>query len=486
MGYKAIDTCGNNPNYYASIQKIDKVESIEGSDYLVKTTVCGRTVVASKKLYKEGSIVVYFPHGCVICEEFLSANNLYDLHNYKKNRNSRDVDAVLYEMNNEKNIAKKQDIYVKARSMCGYFDASGRVKTRKIRGVHSEGFIIHTYAITAMDSIFSVVDWENHIGMKFDTLNATQVCWKYINKHEAHLLSLKPKQTFYQKAMKKVKRNANLVENQFRLHYDTSHLSEFMNKINPYDDVAITVKIDGSACCVSNILVNKKLNFFERFARKIGFNVKENDYHVVYSSHHIIKSLEINPGANLGFYGVDIWEPVKNLIGKYLSKGMSIYGEVVGYIEGTDLMIQPDRDYGCKVGEWKFMPYRITETDKDGVVTEWSMDKVCASVEEMMCLYPELKAKLLPPKMLYFGKFCDLYKDIPVDGEWANNVYERMKNDTTLLGMELDEPLCKISGPREGVVVRVGKEAYKLKSQRHLALESERADKGDVDIESLN
>lgn len=486
MGYKAIDTCGNNPNYYASIQRIDNVEPIEGSDFLVKTTVCGRTVVVSKKFYGKGSIVVYFPHECVICEEFLSANNLYDLHNYKKNRNSRDVDAILHEMSKETDKVKKVELANKARSMCGYFDASGRVKTRKIRGVHSEGFIIYTGAITAMDSIFSVVDWENHIGMKFDTLNATQVCWKYINRQEAHLLSLKPKQTFYQKAMKKVQRNANLVDNQFRLHYDTSHLAEFIGKVNPYDDVAITVKVDGSACCVSNILVNKKLNIFEKFARKIGFNVKDQDYHVVYSSHHIIKSLEINPGATLGFYGIDIWEPVKNLIGKYLTKGMSIYGEIVGYIEGTNQMIQPDRDYGCNVGEWKFMPYRITETDKDGVVTEWPMSKVYDFTQTLLLDYPELFGKILVPKLLYLGKFCDLYTDIPVDNNWSTNVLNRMKEDTTLLGMELDEPMCKIAGPREGVVVRVGDVAYKLKTQRHLAMESERADNGDVDIESLN
>jgi hypothetical protein len=46
--------------------------------------------------------------------------------------------------------------------------------------------------------------------------------------------------------------------------------------------------------------------------------------------------------------------------------------------------------------------------------------------------------------------------------------------------------MCEIPGPREGVVVRIGNEAYKLKTQRHLEIESARADKGELDIESLN
>ena len=485
MSYQAIKIYGNNPNYCASIEKIEKVESIDGADRLVKATIAGQTVVLSS-FYTPDMTVIYFPHECVICEEFLSANNLYDIHNYKKNSNSRLVDAVLYELENTTDSNKKTELAKRARSMCGYFDASGRVKTKKIKGVYSEGFAIHTSAIVKMDSIFSVTDWNLHVGKKFDMLNGTHICWKYINKKEAHLMSLKPKQTFYQKAMKKVNRNKKLVENQFRLHYDTSHLRDFIKSINPYDDVVISVKVDGSACCVSNVLVNRKLSLFERLAKKLGVRVNEQEYHVVYSSHHIIKSLEINPGATLGFYNVDIWEPVKNLIGRTLSEGMSIYGEIVGYIEGTNQMIQPGRDYGCRVGEWKFMPYRITETDKDGKVKEWSMEDVYDSTREMLALHPEWRSNILVPKILYIGRFCDLYKDIEVNDDWADNVLERMKNDTERFGMELDEPMCNIAGPREGIVIRVGNTAYKLKTQRHLELESERADNGDIDIESLN
>lgn len=486
MEYKAIDCVGQHPNYYASIQKIEKVEPIEGSDNLVKATVCGKTVVLSK-FYTAGMTVVYFPHECVICEKFLSVNNLYDVRNYKKNSNYRDVDAIFYKMEHTDNEEERKELAKRARSMCGYFDVSGRVKTKRIRGVVSEGFVIYTNAITNMDSVFSVVDWGYYLGTKFDTLNAERVCWKYISRKEANILAnLKPKQSFYEKAMKKIKRNANLVDGQFRLHYDTSHLSEYMKKVNPYDDVVITTKVDGSSCCVANILVNKELNLFQKIGKKLGFKVKDADYHIVYSSHHIIKSTEINPGATEGFYGVDIWKPVKDLIGKYLPKGMSIYGEIVGYIEGTDRLIQPDRDYGCNVGEWKFMPYRITETDENGNVTEWDMYKVIESTILMCKEHPDLYANILIPDPLYVGKFVDMYKDVPVDENWSDVVLERMKNDKDTLGMELDEPMCVIPGPREGVVVRIGNEAYKLKTQRHLEIESARADKGELDIESLN
>ena len=97
MSYKPVKCKGSYPNYFASIQKIQKVEPIEGSDYLVKATINGKTVVLSND-YTKDTLVVYFPHECVISERFLSANNLYDLYNYKKNSNYRKVDAILYEM----------------------------------------------------------------------------------------------------------------------------------------------------------------------------------------------------------------------------------------------------------------------------------------------------------------------------------------------------------------------------------------------------
>ena len=55
---------------------------------------------------------------------------------------------------------------------------------------------------------------------------------------------------------------------------------------------------------------------------------------------------------------------------------MTIYGEIVGYIENDTKMIQKNHDYGCNVGQWKFMPYRITITATNGAKTEFNINEV--------------------------------------------------------------------------------------------------------------
>ena len=75
----------SNPNYLATICKIDEVFPIEGADKLVKTVINGYDIVISKD-HKPGDIVVYFPVESSICEKYLSANNLYEFYNNFSNR----------------------------------------------------------------------------------------------------------------------------------------------------------------------------------------------------------------------------------------------------------------------------------------------------------------------------------------------------------------------------------------------------------------
>lgn len=62
-----------------------------------------------------------------------------------------------------------------------------------------------------------------------------------------------------------------------------------------------------------------------------------------------------------------------------------------------------------------------------------------------------------------------------------------MKRDEETLGMELDEPMCKIKVPREGICLRIEndpvKECFKLKTIAFHKKESADIDKGVIDIE---
>ena len=76
MNTKFILNESANPNYLATICKIEDVYPIEGADKLGKTVINGYDIVISKD-HKPGDIVVYFPVESSICEKYLSANNLY-------------------------------------------------------------------------------------------------------------------------------------------------------------------------------------------------------------------------------------------------------------------------------------------------------------------------------------------------------------------------------------------------------------------------
>lgn len=475
---------GANPNYLASIHKVTEVFDIDGADNIKRIVIDGRDVVVGKSV-GVGSVVVYFPPESVICENFLKANSLYNLHNYQKNVNARYVENELYLAENATDEETKKMHLLKARSCCGFFEANGRVKTRKIKGIYSMGFAMNVGSIVAMDSVFSVCDWDNLVGMRFDVANGEKVCWKYVNKAPVEYTRTPNK--FYNKTMRKLfAKNSHLIDGQFRLHYDTEALSNVMGTLNPYAFVEVTVKFDGAAGCVSNVLVNKDLNVFQKLAKRLGFNVKDKDYHVIYASHRVVKNVEINPLVTEGFYNVDIWKPVYDVLKNHLNEGWSVYGEIVGYVNGTDKLIQPDRDYGCKPGEWKFMVYRITRTDANGHVTEFAVSEIELWVNNLIRYNDVAKKHIIPPVKLYAGQLCKMYDIDPESSDWAEKFLEAMANDTDRLGMELDEPLCEIPGPREGVVVRYDNVGYKFKSKRHYLLESERADKGYINIEDNN
>ena len=152
-------------------------------------------------------------------------------------------------------------------------------------------------------------------------------------------------------------------------------------------------------------------------------------------------------------------------------------------------MIQKDHDYGCAVGCWKFMPYRITQIDEDNNKKEWNVNLVYNWTVGLMKNYPELKNRIMPLNILYYGPAKDLYKDIENSEHWHEDFLQRLKTDKNFY-MELDEPLCKHKVPREGIVIRIDDDifprAWKLKTLRHYGKEAEQHDRGEVDIEEVS
>lgn len=170
--------------------------------------------------------------------------------------------------------------------------------------------------------------------------------------------------------------------------------------------------------------------------------------------------------------GGDVWEDIKNEIGEFIPKGISLYGEYLGF-DKNGKYIQGDYDYGCSQSKGKIEIYRITQTSPDGLVTEFSYPQI-----EEFCS----KMGLTPSYIFYTGRAVDMY-DLDVNEHWNEEFVKCLERDYN----EKKCFMCKNSVPEEGIVVRKESlfncESYKLKSFAFLEKESKDLDKGEINIE---
>lgn len=516
MGLSLSDN--HNPNYVATICKIDNLTNVEGADKLQKTIINGYDVIVDMD-YKIGDIVVYFPAETVICKDFLNKNNLYGWGDRELNSNIDTINLLLNYAQDEKEKDSDLSIHYEsyAKSLCGFFGKAGRVKVIRLRGQFSNGFLVK---VETMDEfIGKKINWENMLGKTFDTINGELFCWKYIPPIKE--IPVKSNDSRWVKWMKKLNKFSKIIPGQFEFHYQTKKLNENMIYFNPEDKISITTKIHGTSGIFSNVLCNKKMRWWENVLKKCGIKYDFTEYDNIYSSRTSIKNRDINPNAK-DYYDSDVWGDVNTFLKPYIIKGMTVYGEIVGYITNTKTLIQTGYDYGCEVGKWKFMPYRITETDEYNNKIEWDVNKVNEWTKSIMDISEDNSNKLMLMEILYIGKFMDLYPDIDVQNHWNQNILIRMKNDKDNLLMEEPEPLCKFGWdkyneilqkykdadpndikiqkkiadakskipPREGVVIRKLNDnkacAFKLKSDVFYELEKNLNDNGEVSIEDVN
>ena len=518
---------GANPNYLAVITKVGEIHPIEGADKICRTIVNGFDIVVGKDT-KEGDIVVYVPVESQICEEFLSANNLFEIGEWERNANHDEVGVLMAQVEALKSEGKHDEaekVYKEAKAKVGYFNKRNRVRIVTLKGIPSNGFIAGVESLVKMNPSLANTDWESLVGTYFNYVGDIEFCKKYIPPVVEN--DQVRGQGKFNKKMKKLKKFDRLVDGQFSYHYDTQRIdsTNFAKLLKPDDIVTITVKCHGTSHIQGNLLVNRKLSILEKIKKFFGVKINTKEYGNIYSSRSVIKNRYINPGKGHDFYGVDIWGCVNRDFSPFIPKGMTVYGEIVGYLEGSDKMIQKDHDYGCEPGHWKFMPYRITETDENGNVKEWNVTEVDEWTRNLVKEHPELEEKTLFLTILYHGKFADLYPDVDVANHWHENVLEKIKNDTEHFGMELKEPLCHLyekeaiaakealekakeqkqskkviaklekdyqkweamRAPREGIVIRIDNdpksEAFKIKTNAHYNREAIQHDNDEVDIE---
>jgi len=461
--------------YSCSIVRIGAPHPIEGKDRIVSTIVNGLSMVVRKDQVKEGDIMFYAMNETQLSEKFLSKNNLFDIDTYEKNANAVEVGKLLFE--------NKRD---EARQLCGFFNKYGRVKLIKLGGIPSYGYLFSINELAKVYPVVSSVNLEELIGTDFDTICGEEFIKVYVPQIKEKKRTVKGKNR-----AKKLFRFDRLIPGKFQFHYDTSQLGRNIDKIKPTDVVTISNKIHGTSAIFANVLTKKpKFGFvykklFCYLPKFLQFYTE--DYDFIYSSRTVIKNKYINSKVNAGYYGTDIWgEYAEKLTGK-LPKGMTIYGEIFGYLSNENKMIQKGYDYGCPVGTNKLMIYRINTENENGTKREWEVHAVYDWTIKFVRENPDLEKYIQPIDILYKGTLGDLYHELNIQKHWHENVLEALKNDKKHFGMEMNEPLCKNKVPREGFVLRIDNdpinEAFKLKCNAFMLKESEDVSNGAVDIE---
>lgn len=383
------------------------------------------------------------------------------------------------------------------RGHVGFFNKTGRVRAIKLGGVRSMGYLFSIDELVKYNSKVKDVNLEELVGEDFDTVDGELFVKAYVP-----FVPEQRKRSKAEKRNKNIERFDRMIKGEFSFHYDTQMLAKNINKIHPTDCVSISYKLHGTSLCCGKVHVktpiklpiykwlwNKFVDLTHLFkSRRITDYVVE--YGNVTSSRTVIKNQYINKGVSEGYYGVDIWSEYGNLIYPYLDEGMIIYGEICGYLTGSDKMIQKGYDYGCNKGENFLMIYRITMSNEDGSKHEWNVSEVKEWTEKLIENHPELSDKVRVIDLLYHGTLMDLYPKLSLTDHWHENVLEELRNDKKKFFMEKNCFICKNKVPAEGIVLRIDDdefaEAFKLKSYKFLKKEAELMDEIANGKEELN
>lgn len=207
------------------------------------------------------------------------------------------------------------------------------------------------------------------------------------------------------------------------------------------------ILVHNSSGIVSNVLVIRKLSFFEKLLNKLNFNIPTEEYGFIYSSGKpksetpkgIISDSSNWKTGNQSFYNDDIWYRAYKFLKDKTEKGITLYFEIVGDgIQGKEYTYNFD---------FHVFVYRITYTNSDGLSYEFSWEDV--------------------------KRYCKKYGiDYVTEYEttWFNSKEEMVESLQKYLNKSY--PDCKID---EGICVRDldTHQIFKLKSPNFIKMESD-------------
>ena len=367
---------------------------------------------------KIGDIGIYFPTDLQLSVEFAEYNNLL----------------------------RKKD--AEGNSIGGYMDPDKRnVTSIRLRGEKSDGLFL---PITCLDYCFEDGAAAHlKIGDTIDVVNGHDICIKYIPRRN-------PARMGNINEGNKTRKKKVAVAPLFTEHADTEQLAYNLAAFKSGDLVEITLKMHGTSQRTAYLPVFKgyKRSFMDKIMRREGTPIY--DWGYVSGTRRVV--LDDYEG---GFYGSNAFRERHSKVfeGK-LHKGEEVYYEVVGYTD-TGAPIMGDCankklndkafikqygeitrfSYGCDSPFSELYVYRMTMTNEDGDVVEYTPDYMRYRCEQM-------GVKTVPVMWIGFipENPASAEDDTISAGEWIINVAERFYDGP--------DPIGK-THVREGVVCRI-------------------------------
>ena len=434
--------------YNGYVVEVKELRKHNNADRLMIATFFGNDTVVSLET-KVGDVGVYFPVDGQLSAEFAEVNNL---------------------------VRKKDDA---GNQVGGFLDPDKRnIKAIRLRGEKSDGMYLPISCLETFGDISTL-----RPGDLINTFNGHEICRKYIPKRK--------NREGYPTEGNKTRKKRAAIAPLFAEHADTEQLAYNLGAFKPLDEIEVTLKLHGTSQRTAYLptLKGYKRTLWDKLRGKEGKPIY--DWGYVSGTRRVV--LE---DYDDGFYGSNSFRErhSKFFEGK-LNKGEEVFYEVVGYTDtGAPIMSECNNkkvqdkefskqygdttvfNYGChplgadinptyfegkiEEGLVKDYPqsdiyvYRMTMTNEDGFVVEYSPDFMRYRCEQMgvKCVpimwrgrIPEHPASAADPTISA--------------GEWIKNVAERYYDGP--------DPIGK-THIREGVVVRITNKpkfcAYKHKN----------------------
>ena len=323
---------------------------------------------------------IYFPVDLQLGQEFAEKNNLLR----KKDENGNEIG--------------------------GYLDPNKRnIKAINLRGEKSDGLYLPISSLEEFTNTSKLKE-----GDKITTLNGYVICEKYIPRTNVRSSNQK---------FKKIKRKKLIEHLQFQEHVDTEQLMYNLDSFKEGDYCEITLKLHGTSGRTA-LLLKDSNTIIGKIKRKLGIE----EYDEVSGTRRVVLD-----GFDGGFYGTNLFrKKYHDLLANKLYKGITLYYEIVGYVDENTLIMPEcnnkkvkDKEfekvygkttkftYNCPPGENEMYVYRMTLTTPDDLVLE-------APYETMKIYCEQIGVKVVPllEKFLFTTKEdllerIDKYMDIP-------------------------------------------------------------------------